>query len=786
MVSPVVEKDYHDNTIDSDQMRYEKYLRSRIAERNLPYPADRDYSSWSYYYEHGESYVDFSTFYSVLTYVRFDAVSILKAEKRMKKSLTVWTYGAISIYLNGKLVLENDTPVYKPIIRKDIDIELEEGDNEIYVILQNLGVRDTRSLFGLELDSFDGIIESVPGEKKDEYERIARYLDSVVLSGSRLVLPYADDNLELGYDLNSPDYGKNDVRFTWKKASCMKEIEIEEGNPYILLRLPIGGSYLKRRFEIASFVQPEYHPGLTWDENFKRLLKVIADAEGLSRGGKFGFYIQNILARKALGIENPRDAEYFDTTLQQIRDRYDCSDFLISGIIRYMKNYEISEDLKKKIDDTLINYRYWMSMKGSDAMCFWSENHSLLFYSSAMLVGAMYPDSYFPRAEMTGKELSAFGRRLAMEWFDDLDEYGFEEFLSTVYMNVTFACLLNIIDYGDEEISRRAVKVTDLMVRELSMHTFDGSIIAPMGRVYRGVIYPSHQGAQSLMNLVNPKTPATYGEGWLSYYATSSYKFPEDLVSLQENPVSTSYSTGDALVRLEKTRSYCLTSVESPRRDGFVRWQNITLSGDASKYENTHLYTKSFNERFHGTTCIEPGVFGYQQHIWSAALSNEAIAFVNNPGGSSDSSSMRPGYWYGNGVMPAVYQEANVLGAIYRIPDSYPIKFTHLYLPECKFDTVETDGNWIFATKEKGYMAIWCSGVLEKYDDQLFDAERRCYDQDAAYLCVMGSEEDDCSFEAFKSKAKALMPSYDGDSTLSLSSKEFVVYSESSDKTQYV
>lgn len=114
---------------------------------------------------------------------------------------------------------------------------------------------------------------------------------------------------------------------------------------------------------------------------------------------------------------------------------------------------------------------------------------------------------------MTGSELADFGRVLTNEWFDDLEELGFEEFLSTVYMNVTFAALLNIYDYAEESISKRAQGVIDRLLHDLSLHTFDGSIIAPMGRVYRSVITPSKQGAQALMNLVNPKVPTTFGEG---------------------------------------------------------------------------------------------------------------------------------------------------------------------------------------------------------------------------------------------------------------------------------
>ena len=107
----------------------------------------------------------------------------------------------------------------------------------------------------------------------------------------------------------------------------------------------------------------------------------------------------------------------------------------------------------------------------------------------------------------------------------------------------------------------------------LALHTYKGSVIAPMGRVYRQVIYPFFQGAQALMNLIDPDVPYSYGEGWLAFYATSRYEIPEGLKKLMRDPVLTEYNTGNAVIRLEKNEAYCITSVQSPRKDtDYDRW----------------------------------------------------------------------------------------------------------------------------------------------------------------------------------------------------------------------
>jgi hypothetical protein len=173
--------------------------------------------------------------------------------------------------------------------------------------------------------------------------------------------------------------------------------------------------------------------------------------------------------------------------------------------------------------------------------------------------------------------------------------------------------------------------------------------------------------------------------------------------------------------------------------------------------------------------------------MWMAALSSEAVAFVNHPGSTCDESSMRPGYWYGNGVMPAVRQERELLGALYVIPDIHPIQFTHVFLPQCKFDYVTRSSHWVFARKADGCLALWSSGDLIRYDDELSNCELRVYGGKCAYLCLVGSTEDYGSFDGFRNKAISLSPLFDAaNDELMVSGKSFLSYQAACDETQYV
>lgn len=211
-------------------------------------------------------------------------------------------------------------------------------------------------------------------------------------------------------------------------------------------------------------------------------------------------------------------------------------------------------------------------------------------------------------------------------------ETGFDEFNSGTYGAITFAALLNLVDFAEEELASQAAEVCDMLLRMTARHCFRGVAVAPQGRIYRDVLYPHRQSLQGLVQLLFPGAPYSFNE-WVSALAMSRYRIPDDLASLMEETGWQSYATSNARVDLYKTKDYLLTSVESPRRDGVVRaWEHRMEDGE----EDTFRYTKSLNECFHGTTQFEPGVYGYQQNLWYAALAQDLAVFSNHPGQSCE------------------------------------------------------------------------------------------------------------------------------------------------------
>lgn len=450
-----------------------------------------------------------------------------------------------------------------------------------------------------------------------------------------------------------------------------------------------------------------------------------------------------------------------------------------------MQFHSLPAPLAYRAEQAILNYRYWMTESGSDGMCFWSENHALMFYICAYMAGKQYPNQIFPRSGRTGEEASLVAKDRIQQWLGDIEEYGFEEFLSADYMCVTLGALLNVVDYMEEEESGRAARLIDSMLRSFACHTFRGSIIAPQARIYRSVILPFTQSAQSLISLLNIQAPMGNSE-WMVFLMNSKYQLPYSLVDLMNEPLEMEYQTGNAWVKLKKQKDYMLTSVQSPRLDEHpVYWENISFDDSADIESND--YIKSFNERFHGTSRFEPGVYGYQQHLWYAALDNDTVVFTNHPGEMTDDGGMRPGYWYGNGILPAIKQQGNLLGAIYDIGEDHPIAFTHLFFPTCKFDVVSQEGSWLFGQKDGGYVAIWSSDEMVPHNDRLFECEYRVYGNQTAYLCQVGSREEFGSLNDFIYYCKQLFPVFDlPELKLSTSSGYELIFDRCENQTQYV
>lgn len=763
--------EWKDDTTDKNQLRYEKHLRSLVAERGLPAPRgdirvgepSELGKPWEVYRTAG-GFVNIPMFSRTPHKVELLAAAILTAEEELAVSVHIWTYTAADVWLNGRLAVSAGEPVYKPIRRLEAQLELQPGQNLLLIRLQNLAVRDTRNIIGVELpEQAEKVRFQLPDEEHARpLMELDRWLDELSLERGRLLLPPgAPCGIWLAYEEEGVPSGEA------VSITGLEGVDLRSDRSMAVVYGEVQGVRRTRRIELLHNKRPEVpepagRSAVAEDGSGEHARRMFEELAGLGAEEEYHplrFGLFHVLARRLLGRSGPCDMQHLKTALGQIERREDCSDFFLAGLLRMMEFGLLPDELSEAAERAILDYRYWMTEEGSDGMCFWSENHALMFYVCAYMAGRRFPDKRFARSGRTGAEVSAVALDRVRQWLEDVEEYGFEEFLSGDYMCVTFGALLNAADFMEKPEAERAAGLLDLMLHQIAAHAYCGTMIAPQGRVYRSVILPFTQPVQALIHLANPDAP--YGNSeWIVFFMKSRYRLPGGLIPLMEEEQDTEYQTGNAWVRLVKKKNYLLTSVQSPRHDPHPRyWENVMLEPGVDMDSNA--FVKSLNESFHGTTRFEPGVYGYQQHMWTAALDGETVIFANHPGEAADDGGMRPGYWYGNGIMPAVRQQGSMLGAVYAIGEHHPIGFTHLFFPREKLDRTEERDGWLFGQKGRGYVGIWCSSPFIPHQDRLFHCEARVYARRAAYLCQCGSAEEHGNLESFMAHCQGLAPEFD-------------------------
>lgn len=725
---------------NKNQLKFEAEMREILPQKviDTPKPGTIGEPSqigavWKYYAQNKNPYIDFSEFYFTLQRVNILAQTQLVSDVAKQVHARVWSYAAVDVWLNGVHCAAISNPVYKPISHVDVTLDLKEGVNDIFICMQNFGVRDTRNMLAFQLYDTDRICVTLPVERKtlSKLKEAEDWLSSVVWQNGELIAA--------GKPPAAVKVSADGTDALWEKS---KTYSLPSAK-LAVLTFDVCGQRFKRQFDIIQNDAPEFTHYASDGERFAAMMRRIAESN--ASGHMAGY---KVLARYYLNNQlEDYDYELLDQVIEKIEQRIDCSDFGLACLFRIYKQIPIQEEYKEKIKKLSLGFRYWMDEDGADAMCFWSENHSLLFYTCQMLAGSFWPEEWFARANRFGIEQYKTGYRRVNEWFDVIEQEGYEEFLAGGYMLVTLSVLLMVHDFGDEKLSVRAKKAIDRIVLEAAQQAFCGVHLAPMGRIYRDSLKPYKSGLQALLHILDDSC-AEQASSWLTCLGYSPYRTPAKTRNLLTAPTDVSFTSGRAQIFTKKTADYMLTSVASPRRAKIEPLLDTTTEYYATKVDN---------EWFHGTSNFVPGEYGYQQHLWFAAISDRCLTFVNHPGTEKDFCGMRPGYWYGNGVFPALKQEGSSLYCYYDIPDAHPTKFTHLYWPSFAMEEEVRKDGFFFAHCGDGYLAVWCSEPLElNNSDAVMDADWRAYGDTCAWFVKCGNKSESGSFEAFMQDCLAL------------------------------
>ena len=183
------------------------------------------------------------------------------------------------------------------------------------------------------------------------------------------------------------------------------------------------------------------------------------------------------------------DEDYIFKSLQPtidfINGRYDCADFRCQLLFRLYKDCDLPERVKTVIKKTFIDFKYHMDEPGEDSMCYWSENHQILFAVSEYLAGQEWQDEVFTNSGMTGREHMQKALKIINIWMEQKFKYGFFEWLSNNYYAENIAPMSNYIEYSlDKESVHRMKIIFDLLWFDVASHAVNNTFVAVSSRMY--------------------------------------------------------------------------------------------------------------------------------------------------------------------------------------------------------------------------------------------------------------------------------------------------------------
>ncbi|MBE2222377.1 MAG: hypothetical protein IAF02_12590 [Anaerolineae bacterium] len=433
----------------------------------------------------------------------------------------------------------------------------------------------------------------------------------------------------------------------------------------------------------------------------------------------------------------------FHAAMDFIDARKDCSDFVLHSILRLLYQFD-EEDQRSKIKDspqqsifnlqslfsraqtTVLNFKYWPEEAGVDSMCFWTENHHILFTSAAYLAGQLYPDAVFANSGQTGKEKMEKAHQRILRWLDFRFYTGFNEWLSHVYYDEDITALLSLVDFcQDDEIVRKSTMILDLLLLDMALNSFKGVFGSTHGRSYENTKkWASNEGTIDITKLM-------FGMGQYSGFdnmsainlaLSTNYTMPPVIEAIAHDLARPEMETKQrASIKLAEAEKWGIfkdgEAQPFPFEDAMFLLQFeayihprtvnsfLSMLDEYRWWENGFFYefepykkvlplmrtlhiTKPFARYFEWDFCrntreevntytyrtpdymlscaqdYRPGMGGDQHQIWQATLGADAVCFTTHP---AKVQGVSPNYWAGSGQLPRAVQHKNVVICIYNL-----------------------------------------------------------------------------------------------------------------------
>lgn len=718
-----------------------------------------------------DHFVDHSAFYHTCHYLRSWACATVESPESVEAAtLALTTNGPADVWINGKHVHRQSEFHHQLPHSVRFNADLAQGDNDIVVCFEGVAIRECPYVMALQIEDVASDnaqsngsgpthgwqvkhLTALPPKRRQMLEEIfnAATIERSLYHHEDEVIVYWPHTLraagKIGVRLQSVDgriYAEgHPTAKAGEKVKLGKAYTRPDGRYWITL-MPDPEEYYVHNVRMLRRIP-------IWITNGKFSTTTTGTYPERARDALVAATVHSNLyseiAKMALGQWGKLKLSIWTDMITRLNQRVDCSDFYLVGMLGALSRFggdpNFPAELKEPILDCALNFRYWMDEPGEDAMCFWSENHQILFHACEVLAGQLLPESTFTNAGENGTWHREKGERLALNWLRKRAAGGFREWDSNTYFEHDVLALTHLADLAEnEEVAEMAAIVLDKLLFTMAVNSFQGVFGSTHGRTYTpyikgGRLEPTSGIARLLWGV------GVYNEhvlGTVALACATGYQLPPAIFEIGATPVEEMWA--------------------KERHAGTLEQACDCAEGEWAVDKVTY---KTADYMLASAQDYQPGTPGYQQHIWQATFGPDAVVFTTHPPCVSEDGSHRPNFWHGNVVLPRVVQWKDTLLALYNLPAEDWLGFTHAYFPTVHFDEHRLRDGWAFARKGDGYLALTAScGIDLVANGGGAKEELRSHGQQNVWICQMGRAAQDGTFEEFQAKVLATTITVDG------------------------
>lgn len=680
----------------------------------------------------GSPRLDLSGFWFRPTRLATWTRTYIDAETAGTATIQLGTCGGAVLWLNGAEIGWMAPYSRNLEAKQEFELPLIEGINEITLFFDDLAERDARYFFQFDYLSGPAAKIALPvpvaGSIADSLEAAldGMSLDRPHYFGGDITLLLAqplpvDVKVNVAVEGDFMSRERFDFDFELAAGATSLLIGPSEEAPadfrHFRITLNAGGFVASRSLGVEiCHAERQGKAGATLESRIAETLDEISEHSERDTVRAF--------ARLASGRAGAQTDAMIEEILPSIEDCHDCADFSLVPLIwsRTVWGKDINSKTRDRIDAAILNYRYWMDEPGNDVQWYFSENHALLFHTSAYLAGHLLSDSTFVRSGRTGSEQSRIGAERVRAWLDHFENWEMAEFNSAPYFPIDLKGLTALAALApDDDIATRAkagiVRLCEIIAR--SAH--HGMVTAAQGRSYEHTLCAGRSlelsGVARLL----------WGKGW---YGRRVHALPQLAVCLRDHGLAIPAA---------------LSKIADYREDQHQEWR---FAQGENAFAALYHY-KSADFAMGSAAHYRWGEWGYQETILHLRLGEkpEAAIWINHPGETIQFGYGRPSYWGGCGTIPRAQQYRGLAVLDFSIHEEQP-DFTHAWFPIAEFDESNVSGNLAVARSGTGAVLLHASQpLLQVTEGPSANVELRQYGMKTRWIVRVCTSNDLASVE---------------------------------------